>query len=1061
MQTKSRALFRIESTNVLRRDFDGWLSGATVVVYRPVTDGAGGVDTAGINATHNAQRAVITRAWEESGCAPVDAQTFRCRLSGTLPCIAGYLLCEGVVRESTRQRPAAAGRGRGRGSGNRTTTGTREDLACFDLVELCSLHKPPLTEAVMRQILLEDGGLSAIEAARESLPLQTPRGSLEPHVDLSELLDDTDARHLRARSVFVGSDYERCQTMQRLCRLYPTRDARKVLFAMPVDRLKALDVRAQQSPWRLCFEPHSLLAFGVPRLRWQTQCLPWMLLPANGKTCTAAATPPTVRDAIALYESFVAVRDAKRCTFQRQWHRLVANITDDRLAAAANWLRANNVLLPSELPVVVVVTPTSQAPLEAYRLYLAGDIRAEQHIARSLAALVERSRSQAPPNLRCDTGITDELTDEQQAAVEHAAVHPITILDGPPGTGKTHVIQTMCRMFQAKETLVLTFFGRALEVLRARLNPETPTSTIHRAFYRWINERMQSTLMRQKQRALAHQKTKSGGGAHEEAAADDLSASEYNRLMAELMERQTVIQPGAAGTGHQKQKQQQQNQSSEASLQKTRDFFSSKRVVIVDEFSTLDFALFSALLYLFPNVIRIVISGDIEQIAPLGVGNSLMAIQRALPDAICRLTRNQRVSADAMQLWATREALSAGRARDIQFGQDATSDTIVWVPRGSGYEAIGTFLQSARGRSLGTSQIIALLHRHCYELGRLARAFYCPERSHPDDFKSRPVHAKHSFSSFLYVGGKIMFTLNTARASKNIDGIAIKTEDVANGQIAIIEAILLVQRSEKVRVLQQQQSEPEPEPEASGSAPPPTRKTKRGEPDDDQKAAQDMATAKRERRKSQLAELALAQIGGAQREDRVPTLGYVPRDYVRMLVLAGTNKQHAGGKRRIVCLDERCGVPPSSVAEGFAATVHSSQGDQFECVALFLGPEDSYNDCATRNTAIVACSRASKQLFVICADLHREMQTISMRLQPEADQTLVEHLNQALEPLRIIGGGGSSKRPRYVSSEEESVDSSSSSSASELELESDEEDSTRKTVRRAYDDDDDATEVVQ
>ena len=82
-----------------------------------------------------------------------------------------------------------------------------------------------------------------------------------------------------------------------------------------------------------------------------------------------------------------------------------------------------------------------------------------------------------------DTGqVEPTLTAEQRAAVDHACAHPITILVGAAGTGKTQVLRAIHSLFDARQVLAVTLSGQSANVLGQRLG--CAAYTIHSVLMR-------------------------------------------------------------------------------------------------------------------------------------------------------------------------------------------------------------------------------------------------------------------------------------------------------------------------------------------------------------------------------------------------------------------------------------------------------------------------------------------------------------------------------------------------------------------------------------------------
>lgn len=118
--------------------------------------------------------------------------------------------------------------------------------------------------------------------------------------------------------------------------------------------------------------------------------------------------------------------------------------------------------------------------------------RAEEIIAHRLRHIGRRSRRINPQNLADWASVeSDQLNDEQRAALKVLTASPISILTGAPGTGKTVTIKALSAIFErAGYQVYLTApTGRAA----ARLSEATgkPAQTLHRLLH---NHRQQQPI---------------------------------------------------------------------------------------------------------------------------------------------------------------------------------------------------------------------------------------------------------------------------------------------------------------------------------------------------------------------------------------------------------------------------------------------------------------------------------------------------------------------------------------------------------------------------------------
>jgi exodeoxyribonuclease V alpha subunit len=129
----------------------------------------------------------------------------------------------------------------------------------------------------------------------------------------------------------------------------------------------------------------------------------------------------------------------------------------------------------------IVIEPVAgedENALEA--VYLAAYHQAEQIVAKRLRALVETHPtrlSDMPPGLLIQE---EQLSEEQRQAIQTALAHPVSVLTGGPGTGKTTAIQALIAALEtgSKKYALASPTGRAAK--RLSQATDRPASTIHR-----------------------------------------------------------------------------------------------------------------------------------------------------------------------------------------------------------------------------------------------------------------------------------------------------------------------------------------------------------------------------------------------------------------------------------------------------------------------------------------------------------------------------------------------------------------------------------------------------
>jgi exodeoxyribonuclease V alpha subunit len=124
------------------------------------------------------------------------------------------------------------------------------------------------------------------------------------------------------------------------------------------------------------------------------------------------------------------------------------------------------------------VVAESRADYAAPVIYLTPLYFGERGVAERLKALVSINAVSRPPSPAALP--VEKLSEEQQAAVQMALTHPVSILTGGPGTGKTTCLKALITALdaQGKRFALASPTGRAAK----RLSEATghPASTIHR-----------------------------------------------------------------------------------------------------------------------------------------------------------------------------------------------------------------------------------------------------------------------------------------------------------------------------------------------------------------------------------------------------------------------------------------------------------------------------------------------------------------------------------------------------------------------------------------------------
>lgn len=122
---------------------------------------------------------------------------------------------------------------------------------------------------------------------------------------------------------------------------------------------------------------------------------------------------------------------------------------------------------------------TGGDPDGALRWYHRADLSAEVDLAADLARLLAAS-SRVAATLGQDPELDDELVEEQAAAVRAALAHPVSVLTGGPGTGKTRALVEVVKACSAADLRVACAAptGRAAKRLEELTGHSA--STVHR-----------------------------------------------------------------------------------------------------------------------------------------------------------------------------------------------------------------------------------------------------------------------------------------------------------------------------------------------------------------------------------------------------------------------------------------------------------------------------------------------------------------------------------------------------------------------------------------------------
>lgn len=138
-------------------------------------------------------------------------------------------------------------------------------------------------------------------------------------------------------------------------------------------------------------------------------------------------------------------------------------------------------------PSSIIVEPgagSNQIDPNADRVYLLPYHKSEEGVAEQLAWLIrmgeERSRVSGSTLLLPSLIADHEVTDQQKMAVENALRHPVSVMTGGPGTGKSYTIATLISALEAmrKKYALAAPTGRAAKRLAEATGRKA--STIHR-----------------------------------------------------------------------------------------------------------------------------------------------------------------------------------------------------------------------------------------------------------------------------------------------------------------------------------------------------------------------------------------------------------------------------------------------------------------------------------------------------------------------------------------------------------------------------------------------------
>lgn len=235
--------------------------------------------------------------------------------------------------------------------------------------------------------------------------------------------------------------------------------------------------------WKFCYLDRQLLLLGLNR--WQIKAVtkyrthddvinliktnPYALLELELDTC----------DAIVKTHPWYYTTQPSRSAGVIGRHVAEQLKDQHNMYSAVDFLRRTFPTLDADMP--MLTSPDYAFTVTGDRMYTPHAFAAETEIANSVATLMTKPKSNAP--LKQIGG--DKLCDEQWTAVTTALTHPISIITGGAGTGKTTIIGEIARQLEAAGNLyaVVSFTGRAVLVIRKKTGLSNTVSTIHSMLY--------------------------------------------------------------------------------------------------------------------------------------------------------------------------------------------------------------------------------------------------------------------------------------------------------------------------------------------------------------------------------------------------------------------------------------------------------------------------------------------------------------------------------------------------------------------------------------------------
>lgn len=179
-----------------------------------------------------------------------------------------------------------------------------------------------------------------------------------------------------------------------------------------------------------------------------------------------------------------------------------------------------------------------------------------------------------------------ELTDEQVRAVKQGLIEPVSIVTGLPGTGKTTILNTLCKALIDRKEKVLLVAPTGIAAKRVSSLTGLEAKTIHRAF---------------------------GAGMPSD---DKKEKSDYEGIKKEETEANPLSTQAESDRHKEHWRFNPSNPRSES-------------VVIIDEASMVDLHLMWRLLRGISRSCRVVMVGDVAQLPPVGAGFTLQEIIQA------------------------------------------------------------------------------------------------------------------------------------------------------------------------------------------------------------------------------------------------------------------------------------------------------------------------------------------------------------------------------------------------------------------------------------------------